>query len=440
MSLINRQAVHGLRRHLSGAAYLIIQPLLLNAISLPVTAYIIRSLGAKGYGEWVTATTLAATVSFLTNLGLRMHFVRRVAQDHEVASEAISEQLGIRVLLAGTAAAICIAACACLRYPSVVLACTVVSALSLILSVVQTAFADLMQAVGKLKAMATVNLISGLLLTGASIVVARFGWGPLALALSYVVGPATGMLMGGWYVRNRICPFGIRWNLPRFGQILWQSRVLGSQLFAAAIGNQAEALLVPKLAGLATNGIFTAGMILPTRLGIVPDGLNTAFYPVLSRNHRESQGGFVRTALLYLIASAGACILIALAISVLANPISSLLFPHQATVCRRVMQITCWTLPCIAVASCIGYTLNACGRERTECVCSVTGNMIGVVISVVCVARFGLIGACCSIVLRNLLSMLIRIPAFVLALNAAVPTLVTAAASSGSEIPTESVV
>ncbi|HEX5323826.1 MAG TPA: hypothetical protein VFW40_08580, partial [Capsulimonadaceae bacterium] len=64
MSSSIKQAVQGLRKHLSGAAYLIIQPLILNAISLPVLPYIIRSLGATGYGEWYTASTLIATITF----------------------------------------------------------------------------------------------------------------------------------------------------------------------------------------------------------------------------------------------------------------------------------------------------------------------------------------------------------------------------------------
>lgn len=412
MSLINRQAVHGLRRHLSGAAYLIIQPLLLNAISLPVTAYIIRSLGAKGYGAWTTATTLAATVAFLTNLGLRMHFVRRVAQDHEVASEALSEQLGIRVLLATTAAVICVAACALLHYPGVVLGCALVSAFSLILSTIQTAFADLLQAMSRLKAMATINLIAGLLLTGASAVVARCGGGPVDIALSYVIGPMVGVLLGAWYVRSRICPFTVRWNLSRFGQILWQSRVLGLQLFAGAVGNQAEALLVPKIAGLAPNGYFNSGTLLPTRLSVVSDGLSTAFYPVMARNYKLGPSHLIRSCLMYLGASVGMCIPVALLVLAVAGPLSHLLFRHNAEICRQVMEITIWVLPINAIAAVMGYTLNACYREKTELKAGLTSSICGVIIAVLLTAKFGLLGACWSLVCRNTVSVLVRIPPF----------------------------
>ena len=78
---IARPVDRDLRRSLVGAAFRSIQPLIINAIGVPAMAYIIRRLGAGGYGEWSVATSLIATVMVMTSLGLRGPFVRDVARD-----------------------------------------------------------------------------------------------------------------------------------------------------------------------------------------------------------------------------------------------------------------------------------------------------------------------------------------------------------------------
>ena len=59
------------RKSITDAMWLTFQPLFLSAVGLPATAYIIRSMGALGYGQWAIGTTLVGTVSVLASLGLR---------------------------------------------------------------------------------------------------------------------------------------------------------------------------------------------------------------------------------------------------------------------------------------------------------------------------------------------------------------------------------
>src|SRR5688500_13167142 len=85
-----------LRGRFFGAVCTSLQPILLSAIALPATAYVIRRLGPTQYGQWAVATTLVTVVTFLTNLGLRGAFVRSVAREPEAAARLFAEQLGLR--------------------------------------------------------------------------------------------------------------------------------------------------------------------------------------------------------------------------------------------------------------------------------------------------------------------------------------------------------
>ena len=49
-----------------GAVCMMLQPIFLNLLSIPATAYIIRGLGALGYGQWMVGVSLVAAMTFLT--------------------------------------------------------------------------------------------------------------------------------------------------------------------------------------------------------------------------------------------------------------------------------------------------------------------------------------------------------------------------------------
>lgn len=115
-----RASVAAARQSLVGASFLIAQPLLLNALSIPATAYIIAKLGALDYGQWSIALTLIASTNILTNLGLRSSFIRSVARDPKIAPQAFGEQLGLRALLALVAGATALGLSAALGYPTLV--------------------------------------------------------------------------------------------------------------------------------------------------------------------------------------------------------------------------------------------------------------------------------------------------------------------------------
>src|SRR5437667_2433400 len=95
------EATHARRRRWTffAATHLAAQSMLLNVISVPVIAYIIRNLGAWEFGQWSTAMALVGTTGILTNLGLRGTFVRAVARNPESAAQSLAEQFGIRLAL-----------------------------------------------------------------------------------------------------------------------------------------------------------------------------------------------------------------------------------------------------------------------------------------------------------------------------------------------------
>ena len=183
------------------AAHLTLQRLLLNAISVFALAFIIRRLGPNAYGQWAVGTTLNAAVLFLTGMGLRPLFVRSVTYEPLRGPELLAEQLGLRTALGLLAAGLAIAAAMAVGYPSVIVLSTVLAGVSTLLIAVWTTFADYLQAFQRVRVVATVTTVAGLVLTAISVVVAWAGGGAIALAASYISGPLISTVGLGYIIQ-----------------------------------------------------------------------------------------------------------------------------------------------------------------------------------------------------------------------------------------------
>ncbi|MCC2667582.1 MAG: Membrane protein involved in the export of O-antigen, teichoic acid lipoteichoic acid [Armatimonadetes bacterium] len=393
-----------------GSICLMVQPLLLNVIGVPAMAYIIRTLGPTAYGQWATATTLIATVAFITNLGLRMQFVRSVALKPDSAPEALAEQLGIRVLLGFSAALAGLVVCAALHYPPVVLQCTLVAGVGLVFTCISSAALDLLQATHRLPAMAGVNMAAGLVLTAASIAVMASGGGPIELSLAYLIGPIISAALGLQVVHRVCCPVRVRWDRRAFGRVLWEARLMAAQLGVATVAAQAEALIVPKLMGMGSYGFFSAGWLMPNRLGIIPDAVATTFFARFADKYQDGAAAVgkevSRAGLMILVL----CIAVAAAVTVVADPIARLLFPANAAACRQVLQITVWWLPFQGLGLVMAFALNATGHDREAMRLSIASNLISLAASAFLISRFGLPGAAWAVIFRSIITAVIHLP------------------------------
>lgn len=402
-----------LKKSLYGATCASVQPLLLNALSIPVMAYLIRQLGATGYGQWVVATTLVSFSAMLANLGLRASFIRALAREPNAAGTLLAEQLGLRLLLSSIATLAAVLACWSLGYSAVILQCTAIAGIGLIITTVAGTLADMLQALQRLPTLAAVNLIAGLALTAASVVAALLGGGPTLIALAYLVGPLISAAALVTIVRRRHCPVRVTWAGSRFVLMLKASRHFAAQQALAAASTQAETLLLPRLVGIVPFGFFSAGSLPAHRLAIFPDGLCAAAYPAIAQAWEENRSHATRLVLRYLLIGFVLSSAVALGSTLVAPPFARLLFPHQPELCLLVIRITIWSLPLMALEMVMGYALNAAGKDAAYARVSVPAAVASLVISVSMVTSMGATGACWSMLLRPIIRATFLTPVFI---------------------------
>jgi O-antigen/teichoic acid export membrane protein len=402
----------GLRRNrVLGAAFLSAQALLLNAVSLFTTAFIVRRLGSLQYGEWAAAASLAAAHLAISNLGLRTLFVRDVSRRPGDAASLIADQLGLRLALGAVAGAIAMLICVLVGYPPTVIACMAIGCVWILVSVLSTVMGDVLQALERFDAYSRASIVSGVAVTLASVLAILAGGGPIALTVAYLAAPVVGAALLGREVR-RHCRVRVRWDWATVRKSLSAVRLLGANVVVSAGRDRAEQLNVPALVGLKSLGIFSAGTIVADRLGTVPDSIATAFFPGVSRAAAEPGDARVEPARSMLTLGIAACAPMAVAGHYLAGPIAGLLLPAESQMVEAVIQITVLAVPMLALSTGMTFCLQAGGHHDSAARSGIGASLVSLAVSGLSVAAAGIVGASWSLVARPAILTLALTPAF----------------------------
>ncbi len=398
------------RGTLAGAAWLSAQPLLLNAISVPVTAIIIRSLGAEAYGEWMIAVAVMSVAAVLGNLGLRGTFIRHVAQEPQDAARAFAEQLGLRLALSTLAAGLGVLACWALGYGASVVGCAAVGGVALALTAVGSTMADLLQAFGRMRTIAGAALVAGLALTLASLTVALLGGGATEVAAAYLVGPILTIALLGRVLRRDGMPITMRLDIESAARLLRRCRHFARQQALSVGSAHAESLILPRLVSAADFGVFAAGGMPASRLATVPDAIASAAFPALASTCRADRAA-ARPMLLRVTAAAVAVgVALAVALTIVGAPLGALLFPNGAGPFAIVVAISAWSLPFLGAELVLGTAVNAAGEDARFARVAVPSALVTIAATVGLVLAFGVIGAACAMVARPALRLALLLP------------------------------
>ncbi len=394
-----------------GSIWFVCQPILLNAFSVPVTAFIFYRLGQFHLGEWATAASLIAATSFVSNLGLRTIFVRDLAQQTEHEESLVAAQLGLRLLLSVAAGTIALCVCALVHYSPVITACVLVNFIGMVLSTIASVFMDVMQARQRFTDISRVNLAAGVLLTLASLLAVMRSTSPILLSFSYLLGPVISVAVFGALVSRSIT---IRpdWDRNRHRKLLHQIRSLAANLTLATLQERIEQLVVPRLVGVAEFGLFTGGSMPADRLGIVPDGLATVYYPIIARTHSNEPKNTTKPVEQLFTISLISAITVSTLITFLARPISILIFRHNANLYQPIIQLTIWALPLQSVALSVVYALQAAGQHAEAARRNAVSSITSIVISLLLIGKLHLVGACVSLLLKPLITASAVLPMF----------------------------
>lgn len=279
---------HG-RNIAKNSLWLIVQPLVLNVISLFVIGYIARTLGQIDYGKFTFAFAFVSIFVPLTNMGLSSLTTREIAENRENAGIILGKMLLLRIILSLATVAIVAVAIILMGYPPDTRLIVYIAAATLLFNAISSTLYSAFQGFEKMEYVAYSQFISGFVLTALSVVVLFFGYRLTGLTAVYAFGSLLAMLVAIILLLNKITIVKFSLDIDYWKKSVIKGLPFFLPAIVALVGSKIGIIILSKLSGDAAVGIYGAANGLIDKLMIIPDGICTALFPALAVLYIKSQ-------------------------------------------------------------------------------------------------------------------------------------------------------
>jgi O-antigen/teichoic acid export membrane protein len=391
-------------------AWLALQPLLMNVVSLAATRYIADRLGVVDFGRFNLGYTFVAMFAPLTNLGLRTLSARYIPQHRDTAAEYLGRILVLRTFLALLISVAVVLAAPLSGGGGQTRSVIMIAAMGLIVTTISGVLTDGFQAFEMMRPVSVASFLGGVVLTLLSVVVIKSGGGIRSMAWAYLLGPlCTLALLSIWSWRQPFRPRLSR-DLRPLAPLLRQASPFFGIILLEVVSARVDVLVVARVLGEAHLGCYTAAMGLIDRAMYLADGAATALLPAIA--HMSTQAPAETTPLLR--KSALAFLLVglplALATTLLSPFLIGLIFGPRYTAAVPLLAIGIWRLPSVCLALIAGYSLLAVKRQDLELRTYSLGILISMALVLPAICVLGPTGGALVLGVRPLIVFLLRIP------------------------------
>lgn len=352
------------QRVAKNSLWLIIQPLILNVISIFVIGYIARTLGQADYGKFVFAFAFVTMFTPIANMGLRAITVREIAEEKGKTGTFLGKILTLRFFLALIAVAALFFTVNLMNYPQITKVIVYIASLTIVFNALANTFKDVFQAYEKMKYVAYTQFISGIVLTALSVIVLFIGYRLIGVSLVYCFGSFLGLIVATLYLFKKFTIPKIKIDFAFWKQSLYKGAPFFFPSLVALIGAKIGIVLLSKLATDTSVGIYGAANNLVEKLVVISGGICAAVFPTMAALYQTSKDEAVRLFQRFFLYLFILGLPIAVGTTILAKPIINLIYGAKYQSSVLVLQILIWWLFLQFLASIQGWTLGAIHQER----------------------------------------------------------------------------
>jgi O-antigen/teichoic acid export membrane protein len=352
------------KRVVRNSLWLVVQPLILNLISLFVIGYIARTLGQVDYGKFTFAFSYVAMFLPIINLGISSVITRDITEDRVNAGRIIGKVLILRLLLSLLAVVLAVVVINILHYPQNTKLVVYMAGSMLLFSAVSNTLNSAFQGFEKMEYVAKSQFLSGLILTALSVVVLYAGFGLKTLTLVYCFGNMLGTIIALWFLYKRITKPVFEIDL-----VLWKSTLMKAipffiPLMVGLLGEKMGVILLTKISGDAAMGVYGAASGLVERLVLIPDGICTAIYPTMAALYMSSRQEAVVLFKRFHLYAMIIGMPIAIGTTILADPLIQIVYGAKYASSAIILRILIWWFFFLFLNMLQVWTLGAIHQEK----------------------------------------------------------------------------
>ncbi|MBI3176827.1 MAG: oligosaccharide flippase family protein [Chloroflexi bacterium] len=372
--------------------WLLLARVLTQGLTLVFIALIARRLGVAAFGQYAAMAALVFLGNAVTTFGTDMLLIRETARAGgltPLAPVALWLQLALSVLWIGSVMGIGFV------FPAVLPAARlplIVYLLSLFPLAFYTVFSALLRAFERMELFLALNLLTALLQTIGAAVLIRSQDDLLRLCAWLTLTQLVAAGLGG-VLCSRLVTFAALWRPVRLAEVWALLRVawpLAALMALALFSQRLSVLMLLPLAGDAATGWFSAAARLVEGLKIGHYAVLGALLPTLSRRSSPEAGRLFRNSWAALLALSA---LLALALTLLADPIVMLIYGSRFAPAAHVLRLLAWSLIPYTFSAYLSLDFVTRGLERTVLKVTILGAAVSVGLYTLLIPQLGASGA-----------------------------------------------
>jgi len=373
--------INSTQKIIKNSLYLILQPLILNVISIFAVGYIARYLGKAYYGQFIFAFSFIQLFAPIYMGGLSIYIVRTLAESKKDISLFVGKVLSLRIILGLIAMLLTVSVINFLGYSLNQKILVYIAAVTLVSNAILMTCIDIIQSFENMKYVSLINMISGLVLTALSVIAVFMGFGVKVLAMTYTFGNIVGMLLGLFLLNSKFVVPQLRFDLKFSKECLLNSFHFFYPNIAGMLGTKFCLVVLSKFSGDMSIGIYAAADNLVSRLMIVYDGTCSSFYPTMVSTYKKSIEEAIslfRKFFVYLLILG---VPIAVGCSLLSKEIIFLIYSSSYIKSVLVLQISIWSLTFMFQNALMGYTIASIHKEKHSAMIRTVCASIAIILS-----------------------------------------------------------
>ena len=285
-------------RVLKNTFVMTVQPLLLNVISLFAIAYIARMLGAADFGVFNLAILFSSLFYPLGILGLQNLMIRDISSirdQRDAVREYVGKGLPLRASIILFTMVLLIVSALCMNYSGRVTQAICFAGIILAFQLLSESICDIFSGFERMEFTAFTLLVSGLTLTGLSVLQLYLGQGLFGVLGAYAVGQFLGWIVAILLMVKLISTVRFEVDFA-----YWKEKArkglpfVGTSLMWAAI-MRLDTLFLSKIATAENLGYYMTGMLLVTKINIIPEALSSAIYSAVANLYSRKQNSEIQS-------------------------------------------------------------------------------------------------------------------------------------------------
>jgi len=364
-------------------------------VQLGTSAVLARTLHAAGFGDFTYLIAVITFFQFVGDLGVEKIVLREIAREPERAPSLLGAAISLRVLLSIGAAALSALFFALFSPTATLARLGALASLSLPLSVgsIYPAYYQAVLRVGMAAWITVVQgaITSGLLLLAALAPAAASARLPLVVA-AVALAPIPSLAASAWIARRDVRP-RIPGDRALWGPLLGQAAPLAFNMICILVSLRADQVILRSLKGAEALGHYSAALRFFDAFTIVPSVLLLSVFPLMARFDRVTPERLYEAARWSYKALSIFILPVALAATVLAEPIVRTIYGAPFLPAARPLAILIWSL-FFSFASMVTFdAVTAAGRQRVFLVLSVFTTAVNVALNLLLIPRYGATGA-----------------------------------------------